>query len=117
MTPVHFSSISKIQAELMSGALTAVSLTRLLLERIEACNGRLNAFVTVTAAAAPASRETMPLDSMTAPRSEVVPASVRPGPGPSQGPRTAPIRVRGRGDPAGSGGRAGARSPLPGDEG
>ena len=57
MTPVHFSSISKIQAELMSGALTAVSLTRLLLERIEACNGRLNAFVTVTADAALAAAE------------------------------------------------------------
>ncbi len=47
MPTVHFSSIAKIQAELRSGGLTAVGVTRHLLERITTHNGRLNAFVTV----------------------------------------------------------------------
>jgi len=46
---IHFETISQIGKMLRSGDLTSVALTELMLERIEAHNIRLNAFITVTA--------------------------------------------------------------------
>lgn len=46
---VHFETISEIGKMLRSGEITAVALTELMLERIEAHNDKINAYITVTA--------------------------------------------------------------------
>ncbi len=45
---LHFETVSEIGRQLRAGEITAVSLTGLMLERIDAYNGKLNAFITVT---------------------------------------------------------------------
>ena len=45
---VHFETISEVGKKLRSGEITSVALTELMLERIEAHNDKLNAFITVT---------------------------------------------------------------------
>ncbi|MHA1564455.1 MAG: amidase [Alphaproteobacteria bacterium] len=46
---VHFEKISEVGKRLRSGEITSAALTELMLERIEAHNDKLNAFITVTA--------------------------------------------------------------------
>jgi aspartyl-tRNA(Asn)/glutamyl-tRNA(Gln) amidotransferase subunit A len=46
---VHFETISEVGKRLRSGEITSMALTELMLERIDARNDRLNAFMTVTA--------------------------------------------------------------------
>ena len=46
---VHFETISEVGKRLRSGKITSTALTELMLERIEAHNDKLNAFITVTA--------------------------------------------------------------------
>ena len=46
---VHFETISEVGKRLRSGNITSTALTELMLERIEAHNDKLNAFITVTA--------------------------------------------------------------------
>jgi aspartyl-tRNA(Asn)/glutamyl-tRNA(Gln) amidotransferase subunit A len=57
VSPLHFSSIAKIHADMRSGALTATDVTRHLLDRIAAYNSTLNAFITVTGESALAAAE------------------------------------------------------------
>ena len=45
----HFQTIGEVAAKLRSGAVTSISLTELMLTRIEQHNPALNAFITVTA--------------------------------------------------------------------
>ncbi len=49
---LHFETLTEVGRKLRSGETTAVALTERMLERIDACNSRLNAYVTVTAALA-----------------------------------------------------------------
>lgn len=46
---VHLETISEVGKKLRSDAITSVALTELMLDRIEAHNDKLNAFITVTA--------------------------------------------------------------------
>ncbi len=46
---MEYATVSEVAALIRSGDVSAVELTRLMLERIEKMNGSLNAFVTVTA--------------------------------------------------------------------
>jgi aspartyl-tRNA(Asn)/glutamyl-tRNA(Gln) amidotransferase subunit A len=46
---VHFETISEVGKRLRSGEITSTALTELMLDRIEAHNDKLNAFITVTA--------------------------------------------------------------------
>jgi aspartyl-tRNA(Asn)/glutamyl-tRNA(Gln) amidotransferase subunit A len=48
MVAPHYCSIAEMQAQLCDGKITALALTRLMLERIQSYNGCLNAFITVT---------------------------------------------------------------------
>ena len=47
-SPLAFESIAGLAAKIRSGALSPVTLTEALLERIAALNGRLHAFIAVT---------------------------------------------------------------------
>jgi aspartyl-tRNA(Asn)/glutamyl-tRNA(Gln) amidotransferase subunit A len=47
--PLHFATIAEVGALLRAGETNSVALTQLMLERIAAHDGRLNAFITVTA--------------------------------------------------------------------
>jgi len=50
--PLHFATIAEVGALLRAGETTSVALTRLMLDRIAAHDGKLNAYVTVTEEAA-----------------------------------------------------------------
>ena len=58
-TDLPFTSLSEISARLEKGEITSVTVTRLMLDRIERLNPKLNCFITVLAESALAQAERM----------------------------------------------------------